>query len=87
VQLEFVLLSAMVSRHSAPIAARRDLVGSGGTFKLSRISAATILKLLNVGVRSHPPKVVSAGTLICIHCIGCVASVSSRSALNEFAPL
>jgi hypothetical protein len=66
VQLEFVLLSAMVSRHAAPIAARRDLVGSAGTFKLSRISAATILKLLNaIGVGSHhPPTVVPAGTLI-----------------------
>jgi hypothetical protein len=80
VQLEFVLLSAMVSRHAALIAARRDLVGFTGTFKLSRISAATILKLLNaIGLGSHPHRVVPAGTFIGIHCVGCIR-VKSRAA-------
>jgi hypothetical protein len=44
VQLKFASLGAMVSRHAAPIAAHRELGGSIGNFKLSRISAAAILK-------------------------------------------
>ena len=54
-QLKFASLSAMVSRHAAPIAARRDLGGSAGTFKLSRI---TILKLPNV----NRQRVIQVGT-------------------------
>jgi hypothetical protein len=41
VEFKFASLSAMVSRYVAPIAARRDLGGFAGNFKLSRISAAT----------------------------------------------
>jgi hypothetical protein len=55
VQLKFASLGAMVSRHVASVAARRDLGGSAGNFKLPRISAATILKLPNVNGRRVIP--------------------------------
>ena len=53
-QLKFALPSAMVSRHVARIAALRDLGGSAGTFKLSRISAATLAPALFVLPWLHP---------------------------------
>jgi hypothetical protein len=74
VQLKFASLGAMVSRHVAPIAARRDLGGSAGNFKLSRISAATILKLPNV----NGQRVIPVGTRNLVRPILPVEIVPSR---------